>query len=424
MHRIPIVATSARLALSSACKSNAKMILGTKQILIASYSSSRSILASTYQDPPYMVDVQGPGASNKHSTPVKVLILTPKEKKEMYDLHKQNPEEHTVSALAIQFKCREDRVNAVLTLQRMREETFEKLGVNNPEWAVVHAAYCNHFDLYKSQKDTERTKALAENPPVVEDMKKKKKKKTVEEHDEWHVPEDLRGHFKTIDEVVSAVAAEVNKSADEVAKIVTTLSKHRYLLFIEDKHAVDNEVLVQSYLDMGATVGETAVTTARKKIDDDYYPLLFGDDEGFENHRLELIKRLVEDTKAQVQDGAKANAMFMRTEDRLKDAVPEDVLNNAEVDTNQLGRFKFAFRDLQKKDEQPTMIRTRTGKWRQATPLEEAQRSWVRNPSKVQMEVYADRVKKFEDPDRDEKAARQLILDKTARRKAQLAEAK
>jgi hypothetical protein len=68
------------------------------------------------------------------------------------------------------------------------------------------------------------------------------------------------------------------------------------------------------------------------------------------------------------------------------------------------------------------MIRTRKGKWRQATLLEEAKRSWIKNPSKLDMEVYRERIKEYLDPDGDEQEAKDLILRKTARRKAQLAE--
>lgn len=420
------------MAVSNAARKSNVMTKKTSQHYItATYTSTASVSASTYKDPPYMVDVEDSeggrdegGGRFEHS--VKVLVLTPKQKRDMYELNKQNPDEHTVSALAKQFKCREERVQAVLVLQRMREEAFERLGVNNPEWATIHGVYCKHFDAYKIQKDAERVKALAERPEVdANDFKKKKSKKHVAaaeaELDEWHVPEDSRGHFNVIEEVVSSTAAEVNKSAAEVSQIVADLSKHRYLLYSEQQQAEQSEERVAELVSQGAVIGETAVTTTRKALGDDYYPLLFGDDEDFETHRLDLVRQLMEDTKAQVQDGAKANAMFMRNEDRLKEAVPDDAVNSADVDTSQLGRFKFAFRDLQLKDEQPTMIRTRSGKWRQATPLEESQRSWVRNPTKAQMEMYRERVKRFEDPDGDEAAARQLVLDKTARRKAQLA---
>jgi hypothetical protein len=57
----------------------------------------------------------------------------------------------------------------------------------------------------------------------------------------------------------------------------------------------------------------------------------------------------------------------------------------------------------------------------QATPLEESLRSWVRNPTAVELELHRERVLQWADPDGDEQRAAQLVLDKTAGRKAALA---
>ena len=92
--------------------------------------------------------------------------------------------------------------------------------------------------------------------------------------------------------------------------------------------------------------------------------------------------------------------------------------------TGALSRWKWAFRDTAKKDTQPTMIRTRRGLWRQATVFEEATRSWVRNPSQLDLQVFRSTVKELSDPDGDEHEAQQLKLAKTARRKELLSEGK
>jgi hypothetical protein len=64
------------------------------------------------------------------------------------------------------------------------------------------------------------------------------------------------------------------------------------------------------------------------------------------------------------------------------------------------------------------MMRTRRGDWRQASPLEEATRSWLKNPTPLDMEMYRDEIQKWRNPDEDEEEAGQLSIKKLLRRKA------
>ncbi|KAJ3669221.1 hypothetical protein LUZ60_011171 [Juncus effusus] len=64
--------------------------------------------------------VREPGARGSY--------LKDSEKKEMYRLHKENPEEYTVERLAKDFRVMRQRVHAILWLKEMEEEEERKLG--------------------------------------------------------------------------------------------------------------------------------------------------------------------------------------------------------------------------------------------------------------------------------------------------------
>jgi len=141
----------------------------------------------------------------------------------------------------------------------------------------------------------------------------------------------------------------------------------------------------------------------------------------FEEYTADLVRRIQAETKAEAEVGSGAGPRFLRKAEELAEAAPADAANAAAVPLGQLGRWKWAFRDINKKGTQPTMVRTRRSAWRQATPLEESLRSWVRNPSAVELELHKERIRQWADPDGDEAPAAQLVLHKTAARKKALA---
>lgn len=79
-------------------------------------------------------------------------------------------------------------------------------------------------------------------------------------------------------------------------------------------------------------------------------------------------------------------------------------------------RWKFAFRDTSKlHTNTATMIRTRTGKWRVSTPLEEMNRSWLQHADTLEIEMHKNLLAKYEDPDGDEARANAFAGEKRAR---------
>lgn len=105
------------------------------------------------------------------------------------------------------------------------------------------------------------------------------------------------------------------------------------------------------------------------------------------------IKKLLTLTKA------KRSTTFTTYESRVLsrcNPLPEEE-NRANVKTDTLSRWKYSFRDLAKPSKgeipKPTMIRTRTGKWRVANPLEEMNRSWSKKPKYVDLYLAREKMK-------------------------------
>ena len=161
---------------------------------------------------------------------------------------------------------------------------------------------------------------------------------------------------------------------------------------------------------------EISIKNKDSTLAGDYYPTLFGDDD-YERVERDLISRIKRETKAKLVhfDGSRP---FGVKGVLTKGELPADSSNKAGVERSNFSRWKVAFRDLSKLTTQPTMVRTRVGVWRQATALEESQRSWVQNPTKLDMEIYRDQIQKFVDPDGDDAEFEMFNEKRNKRREA------
>ena len=390
-----------------------------------SYSSSGYLSRNTYKEPEY--GVQPDTEANMYIAPSEVVLpyLRESQQMEMWKLHSENPEEWTIAQLSQKYGASIDRVKAVITLLRAREEMMaEKNVLNIPDqWK----------EIYKKYTDFDPEAVAAEAAAAQEKVVEEKEEDSIDGVAEVPVAEGAASEAEGESEPkeaaasveldpVKVLAKEYSLSESAVNGIIESMKWHsaRQQNLDDANEYWDGVASDLEQTGVDTNFRETAVQSKRKLVTDDYYPALFGDD-GFEAHKQELLHRLSKETKAHVVD-VDPTPVFLRPNQATDTIVPSDVENKADVKTDGFSRWKFAFRDLSKSKTQPTMIRTRKGKWRQATLLEEAKRSWIKNPSKLDMEVYRERIKEYLDPDGDEQEAKDLILRKTARRKAQLAE--
>jgi hypothetical protein len=170
-----------------------------------------------------------------------------------------------------------------------------------------------------------------------------------------------------------------------------------------------------------------------RKMEDSYFPELFGDEE-YEEQKRRLLRRLFTETKAQPLEGvdhflasysASPSPSLVEGEEKEvgeKEKEREEALLPPFRPRPGESRWKFAFKDLSHEAERPTVICTRGGQLRIATPLEEMGRSWRRKPGYLDMVVNKARIARYENFDGDDHLPLELKQRKTERRVAQKAQ--
>jgi hypothetical protein len=114
---------------------------------------------------------------------------------------------------------------------------------------------------------------------------------------------------------------------------------------------MDNKLKLLSEIGVDVRFRETAVSHGHNSLEENYFPELFGDD-GFEEAKQALLRRVQAETKASVEVNTSS---FLNRAPLKKREVP--------VDPNgRLSRWKIAFKDSSKEVKAPTVICTRDGR--------------------------------------------------------------
>jgi len=229
--------------------------------------------------------------------------------------------------------------------------------------------------------------------------------------------------------LIVQLAKNYRKTPQEVTHILERMLEHH----MRTANMLDAEADFMEELEEAEAGGvninfqEPGENFKESALDARYFPTLIQDD-SFEDTKRALYERIERETKADVpttvrgftkrDPTAPGSAQSTRTEP-LK-IIPE--IDIVEQHRNEVfSRWKFAFRDLNSaaiEEKRPTMIRTRTGKWREATPLEEFGRSWRRKPDGLEWGTHGHLLDKYKDPDGDEERARLVSKQKKERVKA------
>lgn len=319
---------------------------------------------------------------------VKVPYANEKMKVEMYERHKSDPEEWSIRKLCEHYGSSFERTKAIIYLMRHRETVMAEnqvLDVSD-EWKSI---YKRHVEGGEEVSMEDLTKEFSLPEQQIKDILERMKLHTFR-----------IGNVNQYEELM-------NKKLDLLKKMGVDTRFQETAIF-KKKSSKDSDAI-----DL-----------------DDYYPELFGDDDD------EAYNAAVDKLKAAIRESKNSTTANLPEGDGnvpefIKSPLPEiaaeqvsEAPNTANVKQEGLSRWKIAFRDLSLDKDHPTMIRTRSGKWRQATPLEEIKRSWRKHPTELDMRLYEDKIAPFVDPDGDEDSARQLSVAKTERRKQLLEERK
>ena len=303
-----------------------------------------------------------------------------------------------------------ERTKAVLYLMRRREELMKEKGISDipKEWYELYQKY---RDLGEDNSASSTANTDSEEQESSGDPEKLE---NLEEEDGKTIPLSTKNPIQKL-------AAEYQLTESKLIEVIEKMEEHTFRQSQVDAYELQMQKNAERLANVGVDINfrETgSATTAAKSIKDDYYPELFGDDGAFEEARQKLIEDIERETRATITEEVEEGPTFLHQTQKADNRILSEQENRAGVRTDKLSRWKFAFKDLSKPKSYPTMIRTRRGGWRQATPLEEATRSWLRNPSLLDKEMYRDDLEKWRDPDEDEYEAALISSRKLERRKA------
>lgn len=240
--------------------------------------------------------------------------------------------------------------------------------------------------------------------------------------------------------IVATIANDFSMSPENVHTILVYVENNT----IQQQNLADSEMhmeaLVARLKEMGVPNADQFQETptemkSKRSLRDNYFPELFGDEE-FESKKSELLARIAAETKGQRikdLDYYFADSTYDGSPISTSTSTSEADAPSTSVDIEKPSRWKLAYRDLSKTvvDENPdsaryvqkkTIICTRKGSLRYATPLEEAKRSWTRNPTHMDLINHREQVQRFVDFDADDHLTKQIANEKLEKRKKQKAE--
>lgn len=346
---------------------------------------------------------------------VKIAYLHDHVRVEMYNLHKSDPVEWSEEALSKHFGASLTRTRAVLILMKRREELRNELlgttdGSVPTEWALL---YNKHIEDREANTAEALYKELCIDNEVAVPAPTKD-------------AESAPSEGESVEEaapVTTTVKAKINsvKSVAEVENILKRVEEH-YLRQADQEF--QNETMEQHLLELAEEGVDVKFRELREGKDMNsitgYSPRLIGDE--LDEYKLEMQRlraKIMSQTSAVPTKKAEdVEKELMTYADKAKLA-PSDMENKANVTFDHFSRWKFAFKDIAKenKDKVPTMIRTRGGVLRVATPLEDMGRSWYgKKPSFMDKQVlYAKKYHEYHDPDGDEERASKFKQEKKKR---------
>jgi AraC-like DNA-binding protein len=359
---------------------------------------------------------------------------------EIYAKFKQNPVDSTFVKLAQEYRMSLTRCKAVIYLMRTREEMMASNGVLNiPEsWQRIYDAHKQHTQRLQEVEAVKKQIAARDEAAAAKAKKKQKKEAasgTAPAAPATTAPstDGGAGSSSSADPLAErlqqleaatpwtpeALAAEHKLSVEEVSKIIAKMADHALRSANLSAGAADMEARLAEFREAGVnTAFRETSDESDTEFDRKYFPRLFRDDEWEEETRRQRAALLIA-TRARA-DPSVTDIMGKRY-DNTSSVATAPVGNAAGVPTSQFMRSKLAFIDISNEatSSGATLVRTRSGSQRVATPLEEMHRSWGgRKPTYLDLALNEKLVAVHQDPDKDEARARAAAEKRYAAHKA------
>ena len=296
----------------------------------------------------------------------KISILTESEKAEIFKLHTEDPLKWTVRAIAQKYNMNPQRSKAVIYLMRLREAAIEQ--------------------LRPSQQAEEEKWDLLYQKHVSD-------------------PEKNTAEF---------LSNESGLTLDHMKDILRRMEEHLSRLANVESLKTYQEGILASLQRVGVDSAFKETVGKKSTLESRYHPELFGD-EDFDFKKEELRQMIIKDSKAFPKP--EFPSFIKSREEREALAAMISAMPTPFIREGFMYKSKIAYRDISG-DGRHTVIRTRSGKLRLATALEEVNRSWNKPPNSLDMRFHQELVEKFADPDGDNEAFKAYMMKKKADRKA------
>jgi len=302
---------------------------------------------------------------------IKLPILLEETKIEMYKKYKHDPINWSIEKLSNHYHTSLERTRAVIYLMQKRDEEISKI-TKLPAGTEVPKEWLELYQFYESTLPSPSHETLSQKFNI--DIVK-----------------------------IPTILAAMTEHCRKLENVDITDKFARGILARLKEEGVNT------------TFRETATENSAKSAP--YFPELFGDEEEeLEAAKKRLMKRVERETRASLKKPLDVDDLLVNTAEPINiDSFPQD-------GNNTLNRWKFAYLDLSKviddKNKKSgklqgnvnenkklvTVVRTRKGLIRTATPLEEAYRSWAPKGhiSEVAMEFSKSKLQKYVDYDKDE----------------------
>lgn len=328
---------------------------------------------------------------------IRIPYLRDITRQEIYARYVTDPEKWTFATLASHYQASLERVKAVVLLMHHRYEFMK----NEMGFTV---------EIVSNGGENSVPKVVVTIPPLWQALYEK------------HVaaPEDPLS--KLLADHNASVIADEDKTSmneEELKKILEKMADHdRRTQNLKDyEEDMEDKLKRIEMSGVNTKFAEVPSVPANYNFQSNYFPPLLGDEE-FEEEKKRLLKRVAEETSAVVRPDVHA---YVQQSEDLKDVK----IANMESKKSDPIRWKFAFRELTPDGKkQPTVIRTRTGSIRRATPLEEMQRSWNTRPLPIDVQLaktfdhFSEKlVKPFTDVDKEDHLTSSITLNRREKRK-------
>jgi hypothetical protein len=317
-----------------ALRNSASKLISTitaNNVVAANTIAVRIATRSFSAEPNYMVK------TDEYADPklVKVPYLRDELRQEIYSRHISNPTEWTVSRLSQHYNASLDRTKAVILLMHKRYEMMRAKGFE--------------VTLKPSTSADSAPSIVVEIPTLWTALYEKYKEDPTKE------PSKVLSEYN---ESCALESARTSINAEECGKIIDNLKDHYRRLDNMKARAEKMARYLEKLKNKGVNVynfQETAtfVTSGKGNFKENYYPEMISD-EGFDEHKERLLKRISAETKAHVEFNLEH---YVKKQETQTVSIPTQNANAPKAN----GRWKLAFKDLSK-DDNSTVIRTRTGR--------------------------------------------------------------